>query len=209
MSIQQPNHEIYSPLHLSLSLSLSHTHTHANTYSLLKFGLLLWHINHNCFLMPIPVFTYMLNIWLINTFCRYTLLKDLFYFYQFSISQSITNNSIKHQWFIFTRLNDQTILLLTIQFSISHLFALILNVKQLFLTHRYDLIRCYHSRLEWTREQCQWRGTPHFPKLKYYWSLTIWLFSVISRTLVVEMALPLYRDAVRVFFSPSRLGWHF
>ena len=33
---------------------------------------------------------------------------------------SITNNSIKHQIFAYTQLNDQTVLLLTIQFSISH-----------------------------------------------------------------------------------------
>ena len=30
----------------------------------------------------------------------------------------ITNNSIKHQSFVYTQLNDQTVLFLTIQFSI-------------------------------------------------------------------------------------------
>ena len=39
----------------------------------------------------------------------------------------------------------QTVLFLTIQFSISHLFALSLNVKQMYLTHRLDPIRCYRS----------------------------------------------------------------
>ena len=38
--------------------------------------------------------------------------------------------------------------------------------------------------LEWTWEQCQWRGTLHSPKLQHYWNLTIRLFSVISRTFV-------------------------
>ena len=47
------------------------------------------------------------------------------------------------------------------------------------------LIRCYHSRPEWTWEQWQWRGTPHSQKLQHYWNLTIRLFSVISRTLVL------------------------
>ena len=46
--------------------------------------------------------------------------------------------------------------------------------------------------------------------LQYYWSLTIRLFSVISRTLVVGF-LPVCRDAVSVFYSPSKLdrllGW--
>ena len=46
------------------------------------------------------------------------------------------------------------------------------------------LIRCYHSGTEWTWEQWQWRDTPHSPKLQYYWSFTIILFSVISRSLI-------------------------
>ena len=46
----------------------------------------------------------------------------------------ITNNSIKHHSFVYAQLNDQTHLFLTIQSSISHLFALTLNVKQFYLT---------------------------------------------------------------------------
>ena len=49
--------------------------------------------------MPNSVFTYILNIWSLNKFCRCT------------------------------QLNDQTVLFLTIQFSINNLFALSLNVK--------------------------------------------------------------------------------
>ena len=48
-------------------------------------------------------------------------------------------------------------------------------------------------------------GTLHFLKLQHYWSLTIRLFSVISRTLVGG-GLPLCRDAVSVFYSPSQLS---
>ena len=48
----------------------------------------------------------------------------------------ITNNSIKHKSFVYTQLNDQTVLFQTIQFSVSHLFAHSLNVKQFYLTHR-------------------------------------------------------------------------
>ena len=48
----------------------------------------------------------------------------------------ITNNSIKHQSFDYIQLDDQTVLFLTSQFGISHLFALSLNVKQFYLTHR-------------------------------------------------------------------------
>ena len=50
-------------------------------------------------------------------------------------SKYCCNNSIKHQLFVHTKLNDQTVLFLTIQFSISHLFALSLNVLQFYLTH--------------------------------------------------------------------------
>ena len=48
----------------------------------------------------------------------------------------ITNNSIKHQSYVYILLNDQTVLFQTIQFSINHLFALSLEVKQFYLTHR-------------------------------------------------------------------------
>ena len=46
-----------------------------------------------------------------------------------------TNNSIKHQSFVYTQLNDQSVLFQTIQFSISHLFALGFKVKQFYLIH--------------------------------------------------------------------------
>ena len=39
-------------------------------------------------------------------------------------------------------------------------------------------------RTEWTWERWEWKNTSHSSKLKYDWSLTIWLFNVISRTLV-------------------------
>ena len=58
----------------------------------------------------------------------------------------ITNNLIKHQSFVYTQLNNLTTLFLRIQLSISHLFALYLNVKQFYLNHRWDPIRCNHSR---------------------------------------------------------------
>ena len=91
--------------------------------------------------------------------------------------------------------SSQTVLIQTIQFSISMQFLF-------YLTHRKCPIRCYHSGPEWTWEQCQWRGTPHSPNP--HWNLAIRLFSVISRTLVGEV-LPLRRKPIGVFYSPSRL----
>ena len=96
----------------------------------------------------------------------------------FQVLLSVSNNSIQLQ------LNDQKVLFLTIQFSISYLLALSFNVKQVYLIHRQDPIRCYLSGPEWTWERWQWSGTLHFPKLLHYWSLTIRLFCVISRTFV-------------------------
>ena len=50
------------------------------------------------------------------------------------------------------------------------------------------------------------KGTPHSTNLLHYWNLTIRLFSVISRILVVVGVLCIGREAVGVFYSPSRLG---
>ena len=111
-----------------------------------------------------------------------------------------------------SHVNVKTELNQTIQFSISHLFAFNLNVKlhnlnirQFYLTHRQDPIRCYHSNPEWTWKQWLWKCTPHSPKLQHCWSLTIRYFSVISWILIGGV-LPFCRDAVTVFYSPSQMG---
>ena len=54
----------------------------------------------------------------------------------FQVLLCITKNSIKHPSFVYTQLNDQTVLFQTIQFSISHLFALSLDIQQFYLTRR-------------------------------------------------------------------------
>ena len=102
----------------------------------------------------------------------------------FHVFLYITNNSIKHQSFLYTHLNDQTFIFLTIQFSRRYLFALSLNVKQFYLTLGQKPIRCYHSGPEWTWEQWQRRGTLHFSQLQHYWNLTITVFSILYSTFV-------------------------
>ena len=94
----------------------------------------------------------------------------------------IRNNSIKHQSFFYSLLNDQTVLFSTSQFSI--IIFCIQFKYQFYLTHRYDPIRCNNSGIEWTWERWQGRGTPHSPKLQHYWILTINLFNVLFRTIV-------------------------
>ena len=54
----------------------------------------------------------------------------------FQVLLCMSNNSIKHQSFVYRQLNVQTVLFISIQFCINHLFALSLNLKQLHLTHR-------------------------------------------------------------------------
>ena len=61
------------------------------------------------------------------------------------------------------------------------------------------VIRCYHSKPEWTWERWQWRDTPHSPKCLYYWNLTIKLLCVIPRTLVREGSCP-YAEIQSVYF---------
>ena len=53
------------------------------------------------YLMPNPVFTYILDISFVNTFCRYTVKWS---------NSSICNNSIKHKSFFCTQLICQTVL---------------------------------------------------------------------------------------------------
>ena len=63
--------------------------------------------------MQYPVFTYISNIWLVRTFCRYTQLKDqtvLFLTIQFSISKKL--NGLKYCY-----------VSKTIELKISHLFT--------------------------------------------------------------------------------------
>ena len=57
-----------------------------------------------------------------------------------------------------------------------------------------------------TWKKWQWRFALYFPKLQHYKSLTIRLFSFISRTLVEVGVLPFCRDAVGIFYTPSRMG---
>ena len=57
--------------------------------------------------------------------CLFRLLR-----HWFEVLQFITYNLFQHQSFVYTQLNDQTVLFLTTEFSISHLFVLNFNVKQ-------------------------------------------------------------------------------
>ena len=74
---------------------------------------------------------------------------------------------------------SKTFLFQTIQFSISTQFSSIWAIDRV-------LSAATTLGKGWTGEQWQWRGTLHSSKLQNYWSLTIRLFSVISRILIVR-----------------------
>ena len=97
-------------------------------------------INHLGYLMPNPLYTYISNM-----ICKHMLLimflneSKLIIYHTiewFQVLLCITNNSIKHQSFVYIQLNDQIVLFQIIQFSKSHLFVHSLNVRQFYLTHR-------------------------------------------------------------------------
>ena len=113
-------------------------------------GWVLWHINHSMlfnaksslYILYIYIYIYILNIYIwfdlvgfygISIIVGY-LMSNPVYTYILNI---FVNSFCRH-----TLLNDQTVLFLTIQFSTSHLFAFSVNVKQFYLTHRYDPIWC-------------------------------------------------------------------
>ena len=71
----------------------------------------------------------------------------------FKVLFCVTNNSTRQQTFAYSQLNRQTILFLAIQFNISHLFTHSLNVKQFYLTQRWDPIWCYQCGSVWKWEK--------------------------------------------------------
>ena len=95
------------------------------------------------------------------------------------------------------KLNDKTVLFQTIQFSLSHLFVLNSDPQIIDLTP----IRYYQSGPGSNDN----KGVLRIPQSL---GLTIRLFSVISKTLVMKGAvLPICRDEVGVFYSTNRLGY--
>ena len=111
----------------------------------------------------------------------------------FQVLLCISNNLIKS--FVYTQLNDTTVLFQTIQFSKSHLLTHNLNVNQFYLPHW-----CYNSGLEWTREQ--WQLFLKAQRLEPHYQIVLCL--IVSLGVGI---LPICGDAVGVFYSPSWLGW--
>ena len=118
--------------------------------------------------------------------------------------------TIKHQSFVYTQWNDQTVLFQAIHFSISHLFAQSLNVKQLFRPIDWTLSGATApSQSEPGSNNNE--GVLHIPQSSSITgaSPSGSLVSYPGHSLVG--VLPVYRDAVGVFYNPQStgllLGW--
>ena len=104
-------------------------------------------------------------------------------------SVAMTQKNSIEQLFVYTQLNDQTVLFQT-QFKLHESFVFPqFKCQTILLTHKMGL----SGVITPGQKRCQLRGTPRPQKLQYYWSLTIRLFNVISGTLVNWGLTPLQR----------------
>ena len=77
-------------------------------------------------------------------------------------------------------------------------------LRKNFLTHWMVVEPSNKSKIEWTWERWQWRGTPHSPKFLHYWNLTIRLFSVmLGESLTPLQPLPTGQVIVIIWYSVS------
>ena len=67
---------------------------------------------------------------------------------EFLVLLCITNNSIKHQSFVYTQSNGQIVLFLTIQFYNSFVYTQ-LNVKQFYLNQFYSSLSSFLHTIKW------------------------------------------------------------
>ena len=100
-----------------------------------------------------------------------------------------------NQSFIYTQLNDQTLL-----YNTSHLFSHRSNVKQFYLPHSAATLD-----QSGPGSNCN-EGLIHIPQSSRTVTSSLIFFSVISRTLNVGWVLPFCIDAVSLFYSPWRVG---
>ena len=109
----------------------------------------------------------------------------------FQVLLCITNNLIKYKSFVYEQLNDQTVLFLSIKFSIIHLFAFSLNVKLFYLlqigpgSHGNEGVLVIFKGLLKSHHHIRW-------------------FTVISRTLVGWSSSPVEMQLV---YSTALADW--
>ena len=87
-----------------------------------------------------------------------------------------TNNSSKHQSFVYKQLNDQIILFLKIQFSISFFFLRAVQISNSSIWPIDGTFQVLWLRVS-VDHRAIVRASPYSSKFRHYRSLTIWFFS--------------------------------
>ena len=144
-------------------------------------------------------------------------MSKTFLFQDIQFSQTVLIQTIQFSIsiaFVYTQLNVKTVLFQTIQLSVitvSMSKTVPLQIIHFSISAQFSSIWPIDRTLSGATTPDQSEpgnsGNVHSPKLQHYWNLTIRLFSVIFRTLVGSIGvLPLCREAVSVFYTPSQLG---
>ena len=95
------------------------------------------------------------------------------------------------------------------QFSVSYLFAHSLNIKQFYLTHRQDPIKCYQCEPKWTWAWWKVLDIRVFPKAPALLEPQIEIFFYHIQGTRCGGFLPFCWDEVGVFYSPSsHFSWY-
>ena len=126
--------------------------------------------------------------------------------WKFQVLLCTTNDTIKYQSFVYTQLNDQTVTFQIIQFSISHLFAYSLNAKQF-----WPIDRTLSKATTPGQSRPGSNGNEGVLRIPTTASLFEPPHQSVQRRIEDTRwrrvrVLLLCRDAVGVFYSPSRLG---
>ena len=104
--------------------------------------------------------------------------------------------------FVYTQLNDQVVLFLTIQLVTRHLFAHSLNIKQSYLTQRYGPITATTP----SQSEPGYERILKIPPKFQGWNLNIRLFRFIYKALVGRGILLSADMQIDVFYCSKRLG---
>ena len=115
----------------------------------------------------------------------------------------ITNNSVKHQSFVYRLLNDQTVIFQTLRFRISYLFAQF-KCQTILFGPWVEPYQVLPLRVRMDLGAMAMKGHSAFPKsptlLEPHHQI-----GLCRNQDTMGLFLPLCTDAVGIFYSPSRL----
>ena len=182
-----------------IRLLLFNTH-----YSIQYYSFICSQSNASKYFYLIPIYHFRITVkeiqvLLFNTYLYSTLFILFHTVKSLQVLLCISNNSIKHQSFVYSQVNYQTFLLIAVQFSITNFFTVLMSNSS---SRPVDRILSGST----TPSQSGPESNSNEKVLYFPQSLNIRFFNRISSTLV-GWVLPFCRDAISVFYSPSRLSW--